>query len=196
MSSPPLRPVALAAAAGGACWLAFGAQAAGSPNTERAKVDLSGVGDYLGWGLFALCLALSVAGVLALHLHHRGADGRLGRAGALVAMAGAGGQCVVISTIVVTGEEPTWFNAAAPAAIFTWLIGSIVLAVAIRRARILPVWVAVALPVATLFAIIGSDYGTSVLIGALQLVTGLRILRASDATAPGRRPVASANVGA
>jgi len=176
------RPLALAAAAGGACWLALAVMAALAP-AHTGRLVLETAGDYALFGLFAVSLALTVPALLALHLHHHGADGRLGRAGALVAMAGAAGQCVVISAIVVSGEETSWFGIGAPIAIATWVAGSIALGVAIRRAALMPGWVGIALPVATVFAVVGADYGTSVLIGAFQIVIGLRIARAAGASA-------------
>jgi len=182
MPSVSLRSVALTAVAGGIAWLVFAVQALVTPEVgEPARIVLTGLADRVSWILFALCLALTVSALLALHLHHRGADGRLGQAGAFLAMAGVTGQCVVISTIAISGEEPVWFNTVAPVAILTWVVGSVVLAVAMGRARLLPRWVVVLLPIATAFAIVGADYGTSVLIGAFQVVVGLRIARAAAA---------------
>lgn len=184
MPSPLLRPLAAAAVAGGLCWIAFAVSGVlSASDNSNEKVVLEGAGDYLGFGLFALCLALAVTAVAALHLHHRGADGRLGRIGAIVAGAGAAAQCVVISGIVVNGEETSWFGVAAPLAILTWFAGSVVLGVAVYRAGLMPRWVAIALPIATAFAIVGSDAGTSVLIGAFQVVVGVRIVRAAGASA-------------
>ncbi len=131
-------------------------------------------------------------GLLVLHLHQRGADGRLGRTGAAVAGAGAAGQCVVIAGIVVNGGETSWFGVGAALAILTWVVGSVLLGIAVRRARVLPDWVAVALPVATCFAIVGADYGSSVLIGAFQLIVGLRIVRTARAGGAPAAPLAAA----
>jgi hypothetical protein len=50
----------------------------------------------------------------------------------------------------------------------------------IRRARTLPGWVGIALPVVTLFAIVGSEAGTSLLIAAFLVVVGRRLARASS----------------
>ncbi|MBW3653834.1 MAG: hypothetical protein KY433_09640 [Actinobacteria bacterium] len=184
MSLSKLRLLAQIAAAGGVCWVVFAAAALLSSNGQDTRPVLSTTGDYFGFGLFALCLALTVPALLALHLHHRGTDGRLGRAGAVLAIAGAGAQCIVISGIVANGEETSWFGVTAPIAILTWVVGSVVLGIAIRRARLLPGWVGIALPVATLFAIVGSDYGTSALIGVFQIVVGLRIAGTAEAAKP------------
>ena len=182
MPHPALRPLASAAVAGGLCWIAFAVSSVlSAAEKSNEKVDLSGTGDYLGFGLFAVCLALAVTAVVALHLHHRGADGRLGRVGAIAA--GAAAQCVVISGIVVNGEETSWFGIAAPLAILTWFAGSVVLGVAVHRAGLLPRWVGIALPIVTAFAIVGSDAGTSALIGVFQIVVGWRIVRAAGAGA-------------
>ncbi|MGI8728836.1 MAG: hypothetical protein ACR2LK_02385 [Solirubrobacteraceae bacterium] len=182
MSPSKLRVTALIAAAGGACWLALVPFAI----VNAGKYDplvLDTAGGYLQYGLFTLSLALTVPALLALHLHQGGADGRLGRAGALVAIAGVATQCVVIAAIVAAGQETSWFGTTAPIAIATWFIGSILLAIAIRRARLMPGWVAIALPVVTLLAIVGAEFGTSVLIGLFQVGIGLRIARAADARA-------------
>lgn len=188
MSRSQLRPLAGAAVVGGIAWIVFGVLSVASPSSEgNAKVDLNSTGEYLGFSLFALCLALSVAAIAALHLHQRGADGRLGRIGAIVAGGGAAAQCVVISGIVVNGAETSWFGIAAPLAILTWIVGTIVLAIAVRRAGLMPGWVALLLPVVTVFAIIGSDAGTSVLIGVFQVVVGLRVARAAGASATSPR---------
>ena len=184
VSFPKLQATASAAVLGGACWIAFAVSALASTPAEEKKVVLDGAGDYAGFALFALSLALSVAAIAALHLHQRGADGRLGRIGAIVAMTGAAGQCIVISGIIVNGEETSWFGVAAPLAILTWFAGSVLLGVAVKRAALMPGWVGIALPVVTAFAIVGSDAGTSALIGAFQVVVGLRIARAASASAP------------
>jgi hypothetical protein len=180
MSSPLLRSLAPLTILGGACWVAFAISNLVAGETSSERVDLSTTGDYVGFGLFSLCLALSVPALAALHLYHRGADGRLGRAGAIVAVAGAAAQCVVITGIVVNGEETSWFGVGAPLAILTWVVGSVLLGVAISRAHVMPRWTGVALPLVTVFAIVGANAGTSVLIGAFQIVIGGRLARASS----------------
>lgn len=186
MSPQAVRLLASAAVAGGVCWIALAVTSvlSGGATSDEA-VELTSTADYLGFGIFAAALALTLPGLLALHAHQRGADGRLGRIGLLVALAGAGAQCVVISTIVVTGEEPSWFGVAAPAAIGTWFIGSIVFGIALRRAKVMPGWVGPLLPVVTLLAIVGSNAGTSVLIGAFLVVACGRIAAAASASGGG-----------
>lgn len=180
MSSPLLRLLAPLTILGGACWVAFAIFNLVAGETTDGRLVLSTTGDYAGFGLFALCLALSVPALAALHLHHRGAAGGLGRTGAIVAMAGAAAQCVVITGIIVAGEETSWFGIGAPLAILTWVVGSVLLGLAIRRAHVMPRWTGVALPLVTIFAIVGANAGTSVLIGAFQIVVGARLARASS----------------
>jgi hypothetical protein len=181
MSTRTLHTLAHLAVLAGLCWagLAVNSLATGA-NEEGTTVVLSGAGDYIAYGLFAAALALTVPALAALHAHQQGADGRLGRVGALTACAGCSAQFVVIATIVATGEEPSWFNTAAPLAIFTWFAGSVLFGIGIRRARTLPGWVGIALPVVTLFAIVGSEAGTSLLIAAFLVVIGRRLARASS----------------
>jgi hypothetical protein len=174
------RLLSRASIAGGLCWIllaVFGLATSARPDGERLVLD--GAADYAAFGSFAAALALTVAALAALHLHHRGVDGRLGRAGTIVACAGAAAQFVVIATIVATGEEPSWFGVAAPVAIFTWFAGSVLLGIAIRRAAVVPRWVGTVLPIVTAFAIVGSEAGTSVLIGAFLIAVGTRLARAA-----------------
>lgn len=192
MSPSKLRVIALLAAAGGACWLALVPFAIANAGRYDDGLVLDTAGGYVLYGLFALSLALTVPALLAVHLHQGGADGRLGRAGTLVAIAGVATQCVVIAAIVAAGQETSWFEPTAPIAILTWFIGSVLLGIAIRRARLMPGWVAIALPVVTLFAVVGASLGTSVLIGLFQVIIGLRIARAAEA----RTTSASGSVGA
>jgi hypothetical protein len=190
-----LGALAYAAVAGGACWIVLALWAvltASASEQDNPNGALTDAGDYFGFTVFACALGLTVAGLLALHLHQRRADGRLGRVGAVVAMLGCGAQCVVIAGLIVNGEDTSWFGIAAPLAILTWILGSVAFGVATRRAGVLPRWVGTALPLVTLFAIPGSEYGTSVLIAAFLIVIGLRIARAAGAAAPALRPQAAA----
>jgi hypothetical protein len=181
MSTRTLHTLAHLAVLAGLCWAGLAVNSlATEANEPGTTVVLNGAGDYFAYGLFAAALALTVPALIALHAHQQGADGRLGRVGAILACVGCSAQFVVIATIVVTGEEPSWFNTAAPLAIFTWFAGSVLFGIGIRRARTLPGWVGIALPVVTLFAIVGSEAGTSLLIAAFLVVIGRRLARASS----------------
>lgn len=179
MHSNSHRPFMLAGVAGGVCWIVMAIGALTSPaRPEGTRVVLTETSDYVGMGVFAAALVFTVFALFGLHRLHRGADGGLGRAGASVAMLGCAAQSVVIGTIVVTGEEPAWFGIAAPVAILTWFLGSIAFGVAIRRAGVLPRWAGVLLPIVTLFAIVGSEGGTSILIGVFLIEMGRRAVSA------------------
>jgi hypothetical protein len=93
---------------------------------------------------------------------------------------------VVIAAIVVNGTETSWFGIAAPLAILTWFVGSVLLGIAVYRAGVMPAWVGIVLPFATAFAIVGSNAGTSAIIGVFQIVVGLRVARAVGAESPVR----------
>lgn len=181
-----------AAVAAGLCWIAMAIGALTTPaGPDGTRVVLTETSDYLGHGIFAAALILTVPALLGLHRLQAGADGPLGRTGARVAMLGCAGQSVVIGTIVATGEEPSWFGVAAPVAILTWFAGSVAFGVAIRRAGLLPRWMGVVLPIVTLFAIVGSEGGTSVLIGAFLIEIGRRALTTGRAAAPTARSAAA-----
>lgn len=184
MSSKTLRLLASAAVVGGLCWIAIAVLNVALGSNDDVRLVLEGAGDYVLFAVFAAALALTIPGLLALHAHQRGADGRLGRIGTIVAALGAGAQCGVICTILVEGGDGPWFDTAAPLAILTWIVGSVVLGVAVRRAGLMPAWVGIALPIVTLLAIAGSPYGTSVLIGVFLIVVGSRMVRAATAGVP------------
>lgn len=153
--------------------------AQGTSNDQRLVLETTGA--YVLFAVFAAALALTIPALVALHAHQRGADGRLGAAGVAVACAGVGGQFVVISTILVNGGDGPWFDIAAPVAILTWFVGSIVLGVAVHRARLMPGWVGVGLPIATVLAIVFAELGTGVVTGVYLIAVGAGIARAARA---------------
>lgn len=67
-------------------------------------------------------------------------------------------------------------------AILTWLVGSILLGVAVRRAGLMPGWVGVGLPIAVILAIVFAELGTGVVTGAYLIAVGAGIARAARAS--------------
>lgn len=184
MSSQTLRLLASAAVVGGFCWIAAAGLNVALGQNDDVRLVLEGGAQYALFAVFAAALALTIPGLLALHAHQRGADGRLGRIGTAVAALGVGAQSIVICTILVEGGDGPWFDVAAPLAILTWFVGSVTLGVAVWRARVMPAWVGILLPIVTLLAVVVAEYGTSVAIGVFLIVVGLRIARATTAGVP------------
>jgi len=58
-------------------------------------------------------------------------------------------------------------------------VGSVALGVAVRRAGLMPAWVGIGLPIATVLAIVGAAYGTSVMTGVFLIAVGSRMVRAA-----------------
>ncbi len=179
MSSKTLRLLAYAAVVGGMCWIATAVLSVTLGSNDDVRLVLEGAADYALFAAFAAALALTIPGLLALHAHQRGADGRLGAVATIIAATGAGAQCAVICTILIEGGDGPWFDTAAPLAILTWVVGSVALGVAVQRAGLMPAWVGIGLPIATVLAIVGAAYGTSVVTGVFLIAVGFRMVRAS-----------------
>jgi hypothetical protein len=194
VSSQTLRTLASATVVGGVLWIATAVMnvAQGTITNDGQRLVLETTGSYALFAVFAAALALTIPALVALHAHQRGADGRLGAAGVAVACAGVAGQFVVISAILVNGGDGPWFDIAAPVAILTWLVGSILLGVAVHRAKLMPGWVGAGLPIAMLLAIVFAELGSSVLTGAYLIAVGAGIARAARAGGGAQATVARA----
>lgn len=190
MSSTTLRTLGSAAVLGGVAWICLAVMNVALGTNDDERLVLEGAGQYVLFTVFAAALALTIPAVIALHAHQRGADGRLGAIGARVACLGVAGQFGVVVTILVNGGDGPWFDVAAPLAILTWFVGSLLLGLAIRRAQLMPAWVGVGLPIAMLVAIVPAALGSSVATGVYLIVVGAGIARAASGGAP-RRSVAA-----
>lgn len=190
---------------GGAAWVLF---PWATPLAETEDGSTPVLGD-VGSGLyFALLLVVPVAlllmGLAGLHALHRDRYGRLGRVGAGITAVGLAGMLVGLgweaTTITATGEESTFGYAFWMIGFLLLLPGSVVLGLAVRRARVLPgaraagVALVLAIPVAiALSAVAGTVLpgqtgfwvGLTVPYGLtwLLLATGMRAVR----VAPARR---------
>jgi hypothetical protein len=192
VSPQTLRTLASATVVGGVLWIATAVMNVALGANDDKRLVLETTGDYALFAVFAAALALTIPALVALHVHQRGAAGRLGAAGVAVACAGVAGQFVVISTILVNGGDGPWFDIAAPVAILTWFVGSILLGIAVHRAGLLPGWVGAGLPIAMVMAIVPAALGSSVVTGAYLIAVGAGIVRAATAGEGARATVARA----
>jgi hypothetical protein len=83
-------------------------------------------------------------------------------------------MCVIS---VVNGADPAFFNAVAPLCLLTWLVGSTVLAVRLRRLDVVPRAVAIALPLLLIASFPLAPLGGPLLTGAFWLAIGSHALR-------------------
>lgn len=77
-------------------------------------------------------------------------------------------------------------------ALLTWWVGSILLGVAVRCARLMPGWVGAGLPVAMILAIAFASLGSGVVTGAYLIAVGAGIVRAATAGGNARATAARA----
>ena len=139
MTIRSLRPVALA---GAVAFLAEGALEAVQPQAQ----PLTSAADFLMEGLFAAGLLLTLAGLLELHLRQGAAAGALGTWGFRLAAVGQGALGLVALASLARGHDV--LGPLFAAALLAWLVGTVLTAVAGRRAGVVPAWAATALPVA------------------------------------------------
>jgi hypothetical protein len=139
-----------------------------------------GVAGYLVLSFFVVALVSVAPSFLAL--------ARRARSGAATkaALAAAGGTAVLGLTSIVSivnGHDLGLFNVVAPLTNGAWLLGSIVLAVSLKRAGKVPAAIAVGLPIAWVATIPLATVGGGVLAGAYYLTLGyLLVNHALDQT--------------
>jgi hypothetical protein len=150
-----------AAAAGGATEIVHSQRHSGS--------NVVGVSGYLSLSLFVVFLMCVAPSFIAL--------ARRARSGLAMkaAFAAAGGTLVLGLTSItslVNGHDLGMFNVIAPVTNAAWLFGSIVIAVALKRAGRVSTAVAIGLPLAWVATIPLGTLGGGVITGAYYLAVG------------------------
>ena len=159
----PVTGGRLAMAYGAAALVMGAAQAVRPPEDTVAAIDAP-----MRWllALFAVSLLLVSPAHLALARFARGTlGGRLAAAGTPLLAVGA-------MSSAVNGEDLAFFPAIAMVANGLWLVGSVVLGVSLWRARRVPRWVAVLLPVSMPVTLVLSQMGSGLLVGAFWVTLG------------------------
>jgi len=174
------------ALAGRAAMLAGAAATAGGVteivhSQRHAGSNVVGVAGYLTLSFFAVFLISVAPSFLAL--------ARRARSGAAVKAAVAAGAGTLVLgltsiTSLINGHDLGIFNVVAPLTNAAWLVGSIVIAVSLKRAGKVSTAVAIGLPIAWLATIPLATVGGGVIAGAYYLAIGY--LLANDAIE--RRP--------
>ncbi|MBV8712964.1 MAG: hypothetical protein JOY56_14345 [Solirubrobacterales bacterium] len=135
-----------------------------------------GVAGYLALSFFVVALISIAPSFLALA---RRARPGLAMKAALAAAAGTTVLGVTSITSIVNGHDLALFNVLAPLTNGAWLLGSVVIAVSLKRAGTVPTPVAVGLPLAWVATIPLATIGGGVLSGAYYLATGYLLATAA-----------------
>ena len=140
-----------------------------------AGSQVAGVAGYLALSFFIVALLAIAPTFIALG---RRARSRVAAGAALAAAAGTTILGLTSITSIATGHDLALFNVLAPLTNAAWLLGSVILAVSLKRARRVPA-VAIGLPLSWVATIPLGTFGGSVIAGAYYLTIGY--LMASDA---------------
>ena len=141
-----------------------------------ADSQVVGVAGYLTLSFFIVALISIAPSFIALA---RRARSRVAAWAALAAAAGTTILGLTSITSLVTGHDLALFNVLAPLTNAAWLLGSIILAVSLKRAGKVPTAVVIGLPFTWVATIPLSTFGGGVIAGAYYLTIGY--LMASDA---------------
>jgi hypothetical protein len=160
--------------AGRAAILAGAAFAAGGVtqivhSQRHAGNRVVGVAGYLVLSFFVVALISAAPTFLALA---RRARPRVATKAALAAAAGTAVLGLTSITSIVNGHDLGLFNVVAPVTNGAWLVGSIILAVSLKRAGKVPTAIAVGLPITWLATIPLATVGGGVISGAYYLALG------------------------
>ena len=167
--------------AGPAAILAGAAFAAGGiteivHSQRHAGNRVVGVAGYLALSFFVVALISVAPSFLALA--RRARPGMATKA----ALAAAGTAVLGLTSItsIVNGHDLGLFNVVAPATNGAWLVGSIILAVSLKRAGTVPTAIAVGLAITWLATIPLATVGGGIISGAYYLALGCLLANRAD----------------
>jgi hypothetical protein len=167
-----------AASVGGAALAACGITELLHPQTSSKVVGVSG---HLVLSFFivaTICVAPAFV-VLA-----RTAGGTAARRAGFAAAGGTVVLGLVSLSSLIHGSDLAVFNVLAPITNLAWLVGAIVVAVRLRRARAVPRALAVGLPLAWIATIPLATHGGGVLAGAYYLALGYLLAESATVAEP------------
>ena len=139
-----------------------------------------GVAGYLVLSFFVVALVSAAPSFVALA--RRARSDRATKA-ALAAAAGTAVLGLTSIASIVNGHDLGLFNVVAPLTNAAWLLGSIVIAVSLKRAGTVPTAVAIGLPLAWVATIPLATLGVGVLSGAYYLAVGYLLAHHADVRA-------------
>ena len=166
------RPVSTTT--GGRAALAYGFLAMGIGAAQAVRSGDTAAQIAPGMRLILVAFAISLLVVVPAHL----ALGALARSpwGARIAAAGTPLLAVGAASSAINGQDLAWFPVVAVVANALWLVGSVALGVSLWRARLVPRWVAVLLPVSMPVTLVGSQLGSGLPVGAFWVAVGALML--------------------
>ena len=175
--APTDRPASrldVSAATGGRAALLYGvlAMGIGTAQALRSGDTAAQIAPGMRWILVAF--AISLLAVVPAHL----ALGAYARSpwGARIAAAGTPLLALGAASSAINGQDLAWFPVVATIANGLWLVGSVTLGVSLWRARLVPRWVAVLLPVSMPVTLVGSQLGSGLPVGAFWVAVGALLL--------------------
>lgn len=136
-------------------------------HSQNSGADVVGVAGYTNLSLFIVGLVLVSPAFIALA---RYTTSKLAPKFALAAATGTFVLGVTCITSLVHGRDYAIFNVLAPLTNAAWLLGSIVVAVALKRAKTVPALVAIGLPVAWIAIIPLGTLGGGLVAGAYWML--------------------------
>ena len=166
------RIAAPAALAAGAAWAADGVVQLIHPQTSSSTLVV-GTAGYANLALFVTALILVSPAFVALG---EKPGTRLARRAGIAAASGTFLLALTGLTSLAHGRDYSFFPAVATVTNAAWLLGSIALAIALKRTRTAPAWIAYGLPVAWIGTIPLATHGGGLITGAYWMVTSLLVL--------------------
>jgi hypothetical protein len=155
------------ALAGGAAFAADGVVQL--VHSQNSGADVVGVAGYMNLSLFIVGLVLISPAFIALA---RYTTSKVAPKFALAAASGTFVLGVTCVTSLIHGSDYGFFNVLAPLTNAAWLVGSIVLAVTLKRAKQVPTLVAVGMPIAWIAIIPVATFGGGLVAGAYWMLVG------------------------
>ena len=166
------RVAAPAALAAGAAWAADGVVQLIHPQTSSDTLVV-GTAGYANLALFVAALILVSPAFVALGEKPRT---KLALRAGIAAAAGTVLLGITGITSLAHGRDYSFFPAVATVTNAAWLLGSIALAIALKRTRTAPAWIAYGLPIAWIGTIPLATHGGGLITGAYWMVTSLLVL--------------------
>lgn len=154
-------------------------------SSQNSNGHLVGLAPHLNLGFALAGMILMAPTFIALG---RYAGTRLASKASIVAAAGTVVLGLTCITSLVHGRDYGMFSVIAPLTNGAWLLGSLAIAVPLKRNRRVPAWVAIGLPVVWVTVIPMSGFGGALIAGAYLLTVGY--LLTNDAVEQPAQPAA------
>jgi hypothetical protein len=166
-SKRSINGFAMSAVVAAVAWLALAVIQAMNPTFDDV---LNSPIDYTNDSVFTIALVSTAVAVIGLYL--------VGISPRPAALLVAGGYLLVATGVLAglaQGHSPSWFAAVGIPGNLLGIIGMIWLGIAIIRHRSLPIWAGILAILAGLFAVVTSEFGTSVIAAIFWMYVGMQV---------------------